>query len=88
MRIRVIKDAVCGKAFIPAAEYWVSIHPEKGEFSLSSGGQDIHIKAIKRNPIGKGRITTIQFYTGGGRTWSLVASTPKQGEWVAFLEYQ
>jgi len=88
MKIQIKQDALCGSVLIPRGEYWVALQQERSEFTLSSGGKDLHIKALKRRSTAKQRTTTVQFFSGGGKTWSLVVSTPKAGEWVAFVEYQ
>jgi hypothetical protein len=35
----------------------------------------------------KTKTTSISFYSGGGRTWTLMVTTPKYGEWVTFIDY-
>ncbi len=87
MKIKVSKNAQCGNVAIPANEYWVSLNAEAAEMTLSAGGKDIRVKAIRRRSSVKTKTSSIQFFSGGGRTWSLVAITPKLGEWVAFVDY-
>lgn len=87
MKIKVPQNAVCGQVPIIPGEYWVSLNAECGEMTLSARGQDIRVKATKRRSVTHAKITTIQFYSGGGKQWSLVVVTPKQGEWVAFIDY-
>jgi len=87
VRITIPKDAVCGKTPIPAADYWVSLNASGGEISLSAAGRDIKVKATKRRSTSKSKTTSVQFFCGGGKLWSLVISTPKMGEYVAFIEY-
>lgn len=88
MKIQVSRDAKCGNTSIPKGDYWVSLKTESGEFSLAGQGKDIKIPAKKRRAKVQTKTTSVMFYSGGGRTWSLVVTTPKFGEWVAFLEYQ
>jgi len=87
VRITISKDATCGNIPVPRNDYWVSLNPSGGEISLSAGGKDIKVKATKRRNSTKTKKLTIQFYCGGGKLWSLIVTTPKQGEWVAFIEY-
>lgn len=87
MKITLTSDATCGNVMIPKGEYLVALLPDMGQINLAGGGKDYKIPAVRRRTAGRTRITTISFYSGGGRTWSLVVSTPKNGEWVAFIEY-
>jgi uncharacterized membrane protein len=87
MRIRITKNAQCGTVQLPANEYWVSLNAEAGEICLSATGKDVRIKALKRKSAVKTKTTSVQFFSGGGKTWSLVFVNPKAGEWVAFIEY-
>ena len=87
MKISIPKDAVCGTVMIPLGDYWVSLQSETGEINLTGHGRDIRIKATRRRVKANSKITTVQFYNGGGKQLSLVVSTPKFGEWVSFLEY-
>ncbi len=88
MKISVSRDAQCGTTQIPKGDYWVSLRSEASEFNLAGQGKDIKIPAKKRRAKVMTKTTSVAFYSGGGRTWSLVVTTPKFGEWVAFLEYQ
>jgi hypothetical protein len=87
MNITISKAAVCGNVQIPPTEYWVSFNAAEGVMTLSAGGKDIRIKATRRRAAGKSKTTSIQFYSGGGKTWSLIVDAPKVGEWVSFIEY-
>ena len=64
----------------------MSFNAEASEFNLAAGGKDIKVKAIKRRSDAKGKLSSIQFFKGGGKSWSLVAIIPKRGEWVAIVE--
>ena len=87
MKIQISRDAHCGKLNIPKGDYWVSMLSESGEISLVGGGKDYKCPAKKRRATVKSKTTQIAFYSGGGRIWSLVVSTPKFGEWIALIEY-
>lgn len=87
MKIQLSRDAQCGNTLIPKGDYWVSLRNESNEFNLSGQGKDIKIPAKKRRAKVNTKTTQVAFYSGGGRTWSLVITTPKYGEWVAFVEY-
>ncbi len=86
MMIKLKSEAVCGKVSVPAGEYLVSLHPETSEIHLAGGGKDYRLKATKRRSLSRAKIVQHQFFCGGGRIWSLVISTPKQGEWISLLE--
>lgn len=88
MRLTFRKNATSGMIPIPAGEYWISLSHESGEIKLTAGGKDIRIKATRRRVQARTRVLNIQLVSGGGRIWSLVISTPKHGEWVAFIEYE
>jgi hypothetical protein len=87
MRLKIGKAAQCGNVVIPANDYWVSLNSEAGEITLSAAGKDIRLKALRRRATAKSKTTSIQFFCGGGRTWSLVFLTPKFGEWVSFIDF-
>ena len=87
MKVTIGKDAICGKVFIPAAEYMVSLSSESSEIVLTGAGKQYKVPAIKRRQQARTKVTSVSFYSGGGPIWSLVLSTPKFGEWVAMLEY-
>ncbi|MEO5970197.1 MAG: hypothetical protein ABIQ95_09745 [Bdellovibrionia bacterium] len=87
MRLKIAKAAQCGNVIIPANDYWVSLNAEAGEILLSAGGKDIRLKALRRRSTAKTKTTSVQFFSGGGRTWSLVFLAPKFGEWVAFIDF-
>lgn len=87
MRIQVNQDAVCKNIPIPKGEYWVTLNPASGQITLMAGGHDIQIPAMRRRSQTKAKTTQVQFYCGGGNSWSLVITTPKQGEWIAMIEY-
>jgi hypothetical protein len=87
VKIKIAKDAICGKVFIPAGEYWVSLAAESGSISLIAGGKNLGIPAVKRKSVGRSKTTSVNFYSGGGNLWSLVIDTPKAGQWIATIEY-
>ena len=86
MRIRILKNSTCGSIEVPANEYWVSFNHIAGEFALLAGGKDLKIKGTKRRSVSKAKSSSIQFYKGGGKVWSLIANVPQHGEWVALIE--
>jgi hypothetical protein len=88
VKITIPKEAVCGKAVIPAGEYWVALQSDSQQILLAAQGRDIKIPATRRRTASKTKTTTVSFYAGGGPIWSLVISTPKYGEWVSMLEMQ
>ena len=87
MKVKVVKNAYSGKVHVPRGEYWVSLNTDSGEMKLSAQGRDICIKAKMRRKKTHAKVTTLQYHSGGGRTWSLIITTPKYGEWIAFIEY-
>lgn len=87
MKIKIQKDALCGAVPIRAGEYWVALRDETREIALIGQGKDVLIPAIRRSPRGKGKTTSIQFYSGGGTSWSLIVSSPQHGEWLALIDY-
>lgn len=86
MKITIQSNASSGAVQIPKGEYWVSLAAEAGEMTLSARGQDIRIKATRRRSKTNAKTTVVSYYSGGGKQWSLVVTTPKQGEWVAFID--
>jgi hypothetical protein len=54
---------------------------------LLAGGKDIRVKALRRRSSVKTKTTSVQFYSGGGRTWSLLFIDPKYGEWISMIEF-
>jgi hypothetical protein len=87
VKIQISRDAQSGTTLIPKGDYWVSLRSEASEFNLAGQGKDIKIPAKRRRTKVECKTTQVAFYCGGGRTWSLVVTAPKLGEWVAFLEY-
>ncbi len=73
---------------IPPNDYWVSLNSEAGEITLSAAGKDLRIKATRRRVHVKSKVTSVQFYSGGGKVWSIVVVAPKAGEWIALVEYE
>lgn len=87
MKITIAKDATCGKVMIPGGEYMVALATDTQSMTLTGGGKQLKIPAIKRRSSAKTRITTVSFYSGGGTAWNLLVQTPKFGEWIALVEY-
>lgn len=87
MRIRIPKEAVCGEVEIGSGEYWVALRHETKQVALVAGGRDLLIPATRRRNRSKTKTLSIQYFTGGGSTWSLVILDPKHGEWVSFISY-
>jgi hypothetical protein len=90
VKINIPRDALVGKVMIPRGDYMVSLQSDTQQLLLVGGGKDIKIPAIRRRNEPKGKSKTIQvsFYSGGGNTWSLIVSAPKQGEWIAYIELE
>ena len=86
MRIRIDQNAACGNLIIPSGEYMVALRTDIQQFQLTGAGQDYTLPAIRRKSSSKVRTETVSFYSGGGRTWTLLIQTPKFGEWIAMLE--
>jgi len=86
LKVRLSRAAICGNIEIPEGEYMVALQSESGQINLAGGGRDYKIPATKRRNNSKSKVTSIQYYSGGGKIWSLVVQTPKHGEWVAMLE--
>ncbi len=87
MKIQVTRDGMSGKLLIPKGDYMVSLQAETGTINLVGGGKDFRLPAIRRRTTSKSKITNVSFYSGGGSVWSLVINTPKQGEWIAYIDY-
>jgi hypothetical protein len=87
MKIHIKEDAMSGKTVIPKGEYMVSLQAESQQINLIAGGKTIKLAATKRRATSKVRTVSVNFYSGGGKSWSLVVNTPKNGEWIAMIEY-
>ena len=87
MKIKLKEEASAGNVVIPAGEYSVALLSEMQQINLVGGGKDYKIPAIRRRGTAKTRSTTVSFYSGGGKSWSLLIQTPKHGEWIASIEY-
>lgn len=88
MKIKLLKDAMSGNTYVPAGDYMVTLKAEAQEMTLVGRGKDFQVKALKRRQVGRSKATTVTWSCGGGTTWSLVVSTPKQGEWIAMFDLQ
>ena len=86
MKVTINKDSTCGKVDVPMGEYMVALASDTGQLVLVGGGKTHKIPAVRRRSAGKTRTTTVALIPGGGSCYSLVMSTPKQGEWVSMLE--
>lgn len=86
--VLIAHEAKCGDVVIPRGEYLVALNASNSEIYLTGRGSQFKLPATKRRNNARTRVTSVQFYCGGGKTWSLVISTPKLGEWVAFLTYE
>ena len=86
MQIRVSKNSVAGDQQIPSGDYLVALHTEAQQIRLTGKGLDIVLPAIKRRMKAKTKIESVQFFSGGGASWSIVIQSPKYGEWVAMIE--
>lgn len=87
MKITLKEDADCGGVTVPKGEYMVALLAETQQFNLAGKGQNYKIPAVKRRAKSNSRVTTVNFYSGGGNSWSLIVSTPKHGEWIAQVDY-
>ncbi len=65
----------------------VALASDSSTMTLTGGGKQVKLPALKRRSTSKSRVTSVVFYNGGGTTWSLIISTPKYGEWIAMMEY-
>jgi hypothetical protein len=86
MKVTISKESTCGKVEVPAGEYMVALASDTGQLVLVGGGKDYKIPAVRRRSSSKSRVTTVSLIPGGGTQFSLVMSTPKQGEWISMLE--
>jgi hypothetical protein len=86
MKVSISKESTCGKVDVPAGDYMVALASDTGQLVLVGGGKTHKIPAVRRRTAGKTRTTTVSLIPGGGSQYSLVMSTPKQGEWIAMLE--
>lgn len=87
MKINIKSDAHCNGIDVHPGEFLVALHPESREIYLTGAGTTYKLKATKRKATQKVKRETINFMSGGGKLWSLIVTTPKQGEWVSFIEY-
>ena len=87
MKIHIKEDATSGKTVIPKGEYMVSLQTDSQQINLIAGGKTLELAATKRRTTSKVRTISINFYSGGGKSWSLIVNTPKNGEWIALIEY-
>lgn len=88
MKISLSKDALSGDVPIPRGEYWVTLQSETHMIVLAGHGKDYKLPAIRRRAKVQAKTTQVQFYSGGGPTWSIVIVAPKFGEWVTSVTYQ
>jgi len=86
MRIVLPRNGVCAQLEIPQGDYEVVLSPESNQITLIGGGVDFKLPATRRRAKSRFRTNTASFFCGGGKLWSLVISTPKQGEWVCFIQ--
>jgi hypothetical protein len=87
MKITLKEDADCGGVTVPKGEYMVALLHETQQLNLAGKGQNYKIPAVKRRAKANSRVTIVQFYSGGGNSWSLIVSAPKHGEWIAQVDY-
>ena len=88
MKISLTKDALSGDVPIPRGEYWVSLQSETRTIVLAGQGKDYKIPALRRRAKVNAKTAQVQFYSGGGPTWSIVIVAPKHGEWIASVTYK
>ncbi len=86
MKISINKDSTCGKVDVAAGDYMVALASDTGQLVFTGGGKTHKVPAVRRRSAGKTRTTTVNLIPGGGSTYSVVMSTPKQGEWIAMFE--
>jgi hypothetical protein len=81
---------MAGMTLVPHGDYMVSLMAESSQLLLVGGGRDYKVPAIRRRqqPKSKSKSVQVTFYSGGGNSWSLIVSSPKQGEWIAYLELE
>ncbi len=87
MKITIKNDATfAGDHPIPAGEYIVALASDGAHLNLSGGGKTFSVPAIRRRRVAHTKTAQVSFFSGGGRTWSLVFVSPKLGEFVAFID--
>jgi hypothetical protein len=86
MRVTFPRNGVCAEVEIPRGEYQVVLHSESNQIVLIGGGMDLKLPATRRRSKSRLKTATVSFYCGGGKLWSLIISTPKQGEWISIIE--
>lgn len=64
----------------------VALLDDTGQFNLAGKGKNIKILATRRRANSKTKSVSVQFYCGGGASWSLLYSGPNVGEWIACIE--
>jgi hypothetical protein len=87
VKIRIQENASSGKVLIPSGEYWVALNASAGQITLMSQGKSVSLPSIKRKAKSRSKVVSVQFYPGGGRTWSLIVEAPNQGQWISMIEY-
>lgn len=87
MKITLKAQATCGKLLLEAGDYFVTLDAGANQMKLVGKTKEVKIPAVQRRKDAKTRSVQVSFYSGGGRSWSLVVATPKQGEWIALIEY-
>lgn len=86
MKILLKENAVCADVEIPAGEYMVSLG-DGGTIQLVGRGKDYRVQGQKRPSRRETKTTSVQFYSMGGPTWTLVIAVPRRGEFFVFLKY-
>jgi hypothetical protein len=86
MKVTLSKNSTCGKVEVPAGEYMVALASDTGQLAFVGGGKTHKVPAVRRRTAGKTKFTTVSLVPGGGSLFSIVMSTPKQGEWIAMFE--
>ncbi len=87
MKIQVKQDATCADVEIPAGEYWVSLG-DGGVIQLTGRGQDYRVQGQKRPSPRQLKTTSVQYYSLGGPSWTLVVAVPRRGEYFVFIKYK
>ena len=86
MQIRITNDLLCGSLEVPAGDYLVALAAESQQVRLTGRGLDLALPAIRRRSKAQGRSDTVSFYSAGGNSFSILVTSPKQGEWIVMLE--
>ncbi len=84
-KICLEKAGKIGTTRLNKGDYFVSVNVHSREFRISGNGVDVSIQGIRKQGKKKYKVTEVVFYSGGGKTWSLVAKVPPHFELLTYI---